>query len=128
MGRWDKIEKASRKRGFVADDEVVQACGVSSGTTIQRPDGTYKRDMQRHALIVTDANVHAIRMGQAGFGSLKETLFSLPRDQVTFRRDGNSLTFSSLDRTSVWTFAGPPLGNGFDNVEAAIADRRAPGA
>ena len=128
MGRWDKIEKASRKRGFVADDEVVQACGVSSGTTIQRPDGTYKRDMQRHALIVTDANVHAIRMGQAGFGSLKETLFSLPRDQVTFRRDGNSLTFSSLDRTNVWTFAGPPLGNGFDNVEAAIADRRAPGA
>jgi len=126
MGRWDKIEKAARKNGVVAADELVQACGLSMGTTVQNPDGSHHRDMQRHALIVTDINVHAIRMGSAGFKSLKETLFSLPRDQLEFTREGKSVVFNKVDRSQVWSFAGAPLGNGFDGVAEAMSDRSAP--
>jgi hypothetical protein len=128
MGRWDKIEKSARKNGFVADDEVVQACGISMGTTVQNPDGSYDRDMQRHALIATDSRVHAIRMGSAGFKSLKEPLFQVSREEVEFSRDGSAVVINTVDRTRVWSFAGAAFGNGFDGLEEALADRRAPGA
>ena len=128
MGRWDKIEKSARKNGFVADDEVVQACGLSMGTTVQKPDGTYDKDMQRHALIATDSKVHAIRMGSAGFKSLKEPLFQLPREEIEFARDGSAVVFNTVDRTRVWSFAGAAFGNGFEGLAEALADRRAPGA
>ncbi len=126
MGRWEKIEKSARKNGFVADDEVVQACGVSMGTTIQNPDGSYDKDMQRHALIATDTKVHAVRMGSAGFKSLKEPLFSLPRDQIEFSREGSAVVFMMVDRSSGWSFAGSAFGNGFEGLAEALADRRAP--
>jgi hypothetical protein len=127
MGRWDKIEKAARKRGFVADDEVVRACGLSMGTSVLKPDGTHDKDMQRHALIVTDRNVHAIRMGQAGFRSLKEPLFSLPRDELGFSRDGTSVAFHKSDHSQTWSFAGSAFGNGFDDLAEAMADQTLPG-
>lgn len=128
MGRWDKIEKSARKNGFVAEDEVVQACGVSMGTTIQNADGTHDKDMQRHALIATDTKMHAIRMGSAGFKSLKEPLFSLPREEVEVVHDGSSLVFKTVDRTRIWSFAASAFGHNFGGVADAMADRRAPGA
>ncbi|HEX6116819.1 MAG TPA: hypothetical protein VFY99_06935 [Solirubrobacterales bacterium] len=128
MGRWDKMEKAARENGFVADDEVVQACGVSIGTTIQNADGTHDKDMQRHALIVTDTKMHAIRMGAAGFKSLKEPLFSLPREEVEFVRDGSTLVFNTVDRSRIWSFAASAFGHNFDGVADAMVDRRGRGA
>jgi hypothetical protein len=128
MGRWDKMEKAARQNGFVADDEVVQACGVSIATTIQNADGTHDKNMQRHALIVTDTKMHAIRMGSAGFKSLKQPLFSLPREQVELVRDGSNLVFNTVDRSTIWSFTSSAFGHNFDGVAAAMADRRPPGA
>lgn len=83
---------------------------------------------QRHALIVTDTRMHAIRMGSAGFKSLKEPLFSLPREQVELVRDGSNLVFNTVDRSTIWSFTASAFGHNFDGVAAAMADRRPPGA
>jgi hypothetical protein len=74
VGRWDKVEKAARGNGFVADEEVVQACGVSIATTIQNPDGTHDKNLQRHALIATDTKMHAIKMAGHNFDGVADAM------------------------------------------------------
>jgi hypothetical protein len=83
--------------------------------------------MNRFAILATDRKVHAFRLGQAGFKSVKEEVFAAPYEEMEAGIAENGyFELRHRGEKDMWFFTPIPFGAKFKELHTHVRGRGVP--
>src|SRR3954447_5655020 len=90
MSRRSSVEKGARKKGHLEADEGVHEIAVVGSGNVVLPTG-FSAPFSRSVLVATDRNLYVMKLGQIGFGSIKDISLKIPIGEAQVKSTGASI-------------------------------------
>ena len=128
MGRIDGVAEGAREAGYLEADEAPQVLALAkSGQGVARGESfDLKAAVNRWALLATDRKLHAIRLGQLGFKSVKEEALAVPYEELEADFSWPRFRARRKGEDKFWFFDRVPYGSKFKNLQKFLDSRGIP--
>jgi hypothetical protein len=125
MGRMDKVVEAARKAGYIESDESPEVMALSKGGQGVKKGESFSltASVNRWALLATDRGFHAIRLGQVGFGTVKEHALGVPYAELEADIQKRRFRARRKDADKFWFFDPVPFGSKFKDLIGHLESR-----
>jgi hypothetical protein len=113
MGQAESLEKAAREKGYLEPDESIGEYTLAkSGLPVEKGLKGGSAMFSRYALLATDRNLHALKLGQFGVKSIKERVLEIPIAEAWVRFSGNQMKVGRRgEKPARWVFTTAPYGS-----------------